>query len=285
MFPECIIVDKTPYCMNDKRPTERIRFYEHNKAIIVCKCVGLSSGELFVHSLDLYRDQRIFTKPLRIIYDREHVFIVYPFSGTDAFELAQSSFWMIYEHITLSVMEQLIEHLNLFHTRFSMAMGDIKPENIVYNNFTGIVQYIDLEYATAPGIKPPSTQNLDIASLSIHVPDPRTRYYKTMTTVGYTSFQKRCGGDYCVFENDQYALATTLFCLLTNRRPPGLSVGPHILSEGSDKSKWDRLHETTFDELVTHVDNVLRWSKANTNSILMFIRDKWLISGPPLLTA
>jgi serine/threonine protein kinase len=149
MFPECIIVDNTPYCMNDKRPTERIRFYEHNTSIIVCKCVGLSSAELFVHSLDLYRDQRIFTKPLRIIYEREHVFIVYPFSGTDALELAQSSFWMIYEHITLSVMEQLIEHLDLFHTRFCMAMGDIKPENIVYNNFTGIVKYIDLEYATA----------------------------------------------------------------------------------------------------------------------------------------
>ena len=152
-------------------------------------------------------------------------------------------------------MEKLIEHLDLFHTRFSMAMGDIKPENIVYNNFTGVVKYIDLEYATAPGTKPPPT--FDITSLSIHVPDRRTRYYKTTTTIGYTSFKKRCGGDYCVFKNDQYALATTLFCLLSNRRPPGLYVGPEILSEENDKSQWDRLHVTAFDDLVTHVYTVL----------------------------
>ena len=180
MFPECIIVDKTAYYMNNNMAvTSNIRFYEHNSTLLVCKVVGLSSGELFIHS-HLYRDQHIFVSPLRIIYDHNHVYIVYPFSGTDTLELAHSSFWSTYEHITLSVMEQLIDKLHLFHTRFSMAMGDIKPENIVYNNFTGIVKYVDLEYATAPTTK---QSYPDTTSLSIHIPDPRTRYYATTTTI------------------------------------------------------------------------------------------------------
>jgi serine/threonine protein kinase len=285
MFPDCIIVDKRPYCMsaNMTSISPHVRFYDHNSTVLVCKMVRLFSGELFFHTRthDLYKDQRIFVAPLRIIYDRASAYIVYPFSGNDAFELAQSGFWMTYEHITLSVMEKLIDNLDLFHTQFLMAMGDIKPENIVYNNFTGIAKYIDLEYASSPGTKQVYT---DTTSLTIDIPDPRTRYYRTTTTIAYTSFEKRLGGDYSVFQNDQYALATTLFCLLTNRKAPGLSVGCPVLSEEHDRVTWNRVHTLAFDDLVSYVNTVLGWSKSNTNRILMFIRDKWLISGPPLLS-
>jgi serine/threonine protein kinase len=177
---------------------------------------------------------------------------------------------------------RLIENLAMFHDRFSMAMGDIKPSNIVYHSFTDTVHYIDLEYSTTPPRRPRITKSNGL--LSISIPDPCTRYYRAVTTIAYSSFEKRCGGDYCVFENDRYALATTLFCMLTNDNPPGTLVDDHYLSPSTDKSNWYDLHAESFYTLVTNSHSVLNWDNPSTGVVLNFIQRYWELSGAPLFT-
>ena len=215
---------------------------------------------------------------MRIIYDVDHAILVYPFAGTDALELTKTNFWNTYEHITLSAMDLLIERLALFHKQYRMAMGDIKPDNIVYQLYTGAVSYIDLEYATAPL---PKSQNVQSTSaLSITIPDPRTRHYRTTATAAYSSFEKVSGGEYCVFKNDAYALATTMFCLLANRDPPMTSNRPME----QDKVSWNIIHSAAYHDLLYHIHSVLQWDVRGTQNALDFISANWLLSGTPLLS-
>ena len=282
MFPVCILVKGLAYYLKDKQHNDhqRVRTYESSTQRIICKYVNLDSGELYFHSHvgDQSNRQHIFTSPMRIIYHGDHAILVYPFAGLDALKLARTYFWNTYEHITLSVMDVLIERLALFHTRFRMAMGDIKPDNIVYNSSTGVVSYIDLEYATAPLMKSSNVQSTDV--LSIAIPDQRTRHYRTTTTAAFSSFEKRSAGNYCVFKNDAYALSTTMFCLLTNRDPPMTSNLPMA----QDTASWNSIHSVAFDYLVYHIHSVLHWDIRGTHNVLQFINANWLISGTPLLS-
>jgi serine/threonine protein kinase len=284
MFPVCILVKGTAYYLKDnQQPTShhRVRMYESSTNRVICKYVNLDSGELYFHTNagEQSNEQHIFTSPIRIIYHGDHAILVYPFAGQDALELAQVYFWTTYEHITLAVMDQLIERLALFHKRFLMAMGDIKPDNIVYNSFTGVVSYIDLEYATAP--IPKSLVLHSTSAMSIIIPDPRTRHYRTTATAAYSSFEKGYAGEYCVFKNDEYALATTMFCLLTNRDPPMTSNR----TIEQDQASWNVIHAAAFRYLVYYIHSVLHWDIQGTRNVLHFIHANWMLSGAPLLPA
>ena len=277
MFPLCIIVNKEAYTLIDtKQPVRnsRIRLYESNTDRIVGKSVRLNSGELYFHTNN-EKQPHIFISPIRIIYHVDHAILVYPYAGLDAFELSRISFWTKSERATLTIMDNLVRQLVLFHQNFGMAMGDIKPSNIVYNSLTGIVSYIDLEYATAPRVFAPPTNKPTI--LSITIPNPRARHYRTTTTPEYSSLEKRCGYQYCVFKNDAYALATTMFCLLTNNNPPTTSR-----KITDDKESWILIHVQAFRHLVFCVHSVLRWSMVETWDVLDFIYTHWSLSGTPL---
>lgn len=269
MFPATILVNKSIYDIKE-RISDRIWLYRnHKRDTVVVKNVPLDSGELYfhLHVHEICHRQSIFVSPIRIIYNRDDVTVVYPFEGKDTLALAVSNFWTTHTHITLSVLVQLIEQLQVFHAIFMMAMGDIKPDNIVYNSSSGTARYIDLEYTTAQYSVPPTSPT----SLFIEIPDPRTRHYSTVTTPCYSSFEKRAGRDYCVFANDEYALATTLFCLLTNRQPPGLSIPPPLSS--SVRAHWDAIHATAFKELLVHVQE---WEE-DTSVLLTYIRTHWKV--------
>jgi serine/threonine protein kinase len=255
------------------RLQERVRLYIGTTGQVVAKSVSRQSGELYfqLHAPDVCQQgHEIFLTPLHIIYNQDDVTLVYPFGGQDTLTLAKSNFWTEYEHITLSMMEHLIDQLRLFHAVFMMAMGDIKPDNIVYNSATGAVRYIDLEYATA------QLSTVPVVGLVIVVPEPQTRHYNTVTTPWYSSFEKRCGTGYCVYKNDAYALATTLYCLLTNHRPPGsLFPSDSVLSIETDRVRWETLHTSAFRSLLFQLETVLMW---NAVDVVQFIRVHWSVN-------
>jgi serine/threonine protein kinase len=268
-FPETIVVDSVIYRIRGSS-SPRVQLYQSLKNRIVGKLVNLDSGELDFHRQmrEGCNNQWIFVAPLRIIHGRNHAILVYPFRGIDALRLAQSRFWPTDENITLSFMHQLIDKLHRFHKTFGMGMGDIKPDNIVYDGSTGVASYIDLEYVTAQYVL---VETVSPPVLSIVLPDLRTRHYRTVTTPCYTCYEKRLGrGSYCVFKNDAYALATTIFCLLTNRQPPGFFIG-----QMPNRSTWDSLHTQEFKELVVEVQTVLAWCDAHI--VLEFVRIHWSV--------
>jgi len=282
MFPETLMIQSSPYTLATSSMSGYTRLYKRLRDTVVCKYARLDSGEIYYHRRHRC-DTTIVVTPATILYRDDHAIIVYPYMGLDAATLARSDFWSLYEHVTLSTMETLISSLYTFHAQSQMAMGDIKPENIVYNTATGAVRYIDLEYATGPHVvQVPSERSFQ---LRIVVPNPRTRYYRTVTTPAYESFDKRCSMDYCVFRNDRYALATTLFCLLTNQEAPGTYMFPRTLSATRDRSEWDRLHALAYNQLLSHVQDTVRWNIVNTETVVSFIRVQWMDSRLPPFAA
>lgn len=285
MFPDTIFVQNRRYTRTDDAMTGCVRLYKGPENRMVCKYVQLNNGEIFFHNrvcTSSARSRHLVVVPVRILYGHDYAILVFPFMGLDAAVLSQSDFWAQDAHVTLHAMEELIAGLHVFHTQFQMAMGDIKPDNILYNTTSGSVWYIDLEYATGPYVV--ASEALK-PTLSINIPNARTRHYRTVTTPAYESFEKRCGVEYCVFRNDRYALATTLFCLLTNMPSPGSCMTTRSLDATRDKPEWNRLHELAFKELVFHVHTILQWDKVQLSTVLNFIQVHWLNLRLPPLTA
>jgi hypothetical protein len=262
MFPTTLTVRTVSYRLESVFKNLAIYQCPPNLHVVVKK-VQHENSELYfhLHVHDICFDQSVFVQPLHIQYNYDDVYIIYPYSGQTTCVLAQSNFWATYEHLTISIMYQLMEKMQFFHAVFMMAMGNITPISIVYNDLTGVVRYRDLEHTTAQ-------------TSMLAIPDRRTSHYKTVATPCFSSFEKRSGGDYCVFRNDEYALATTMYCLLTNRHPPGLSF-PEVLVV-SDRVQWDLIHTNSYRDLVFYLHHTLKWSKSSTVDILDFISTHWV---------
>ena len=271
-----VVLDSTPYIQEPSCMAQYVSMYTnhmYDKKIIV-KRVRTGTLELQFHKdmTGVYKDQQIFVIPLNIT--RYPPMLIFPFAGQDLLKLADLGFWTDYEQITLSNAEELMKKLYLFHRMYKMAIGDIKPENIVYDPTTGVGKFIDLEYVTRQYHPPRSTDSV-ASTLSIDIPDPFLRHYRTVTTPAYSCFEKRHMQDYDVFKNDEYALATTLYCIITNRQPPGGVLIMERATIVTDKLVWDYVHEKAYEYLAIHLRHTLQWGEDNTAAMLKYVRQKW----------
>jgi hypothetical protein len=77
--------------------------------------------------------------------------------------------------------------------------------------------------------------------------------------MAYTSYEKRYGRWYDVIDNDQYALATTIYCMLTKENPPASDTWM------GDKRQWLIVHENALEHL--HAVLSRQWDSDNITYI------------------
>jgi serine/threonine protein kinase len=219
------------------------------------------------------KNDPIFVGPITIRIDRDFALMVFPFSGLDAQDWSHQQLWYTHGQLTCQVVESLTQKLWLFHETYHMSMGDIKPGNIVYDTHTDRVRYIDLEYVTRQPVAVVRNAPLGLSKLvglddlTINIPDPYTRHYRQETTIGYTSYQKRLGHNYSVFENDQYALATTIYCMITGEDPPFCDTRP------LDPKHWMQVHSWALEHLQKILCN--QWDPENITFVTKVIGKRW----------
>jgi len=194
-------------------------YHTEGKVRILCKCVRRDSGEVFFHRLFGRNDSVLF--PVDIQDVQTHVHLLYPVWGADLLEYTRCGRWTQDPETAAVVILALIEKLTQFHRDFQMAMGDIKPSNILYEETTRDVRYIDVDLCTAQPAHPdPSPDPVTAPAFSIRIPEARTQSYGKQSTPGYMSYPRSVGKWYDVFEDDRYALAATICCLLLEIDPP-----------------------------------------------------------------
>lgn len=76
------------------------------------------------------------------------------------------------------------------------------------------------------------------------------------------------GQGYDVVRNDHYALATTIYCILTNENPPAPETW------NGDKQQWDTIHEMALEHLRTFL--IGRWQPDNIKYINDIVSRRWV---------
>ena len=240
---------------------------------IVCKKVRESSTELYFHEFVSLDSSDIYVAPIDYVFHDGERFLVFPYVGQDVFTLAMHGFWSTHEHITMTFYEEMLKKMDLFHIRYKMAIGDISPNNIVYDAKNGKGSFIDLELLRYPFMQRSVQSPVMNNTLCIDVPqkDVNLRSFSRVGTPGFRSFDKLFSDTFDVFENDRYALATTLYTMITNGAAPTL-----YMTGTCTRKEWSHLHEVALEHLQTFMTNgCYHWSIASKLQILDYIRTTW----------
>ena len=233
--------------------------------------MGERSTELYFHEFLSADSSDIYITPLEYVIHNGQRFLVFPYAGLDLFMLTTSGFWVQHEHITMELFEELVEKMELFHIRYKLAIGDISPWNIVYDAQLGTGRFIDLELLKAPieNVVPPEpaeTLHIDIPGKDVYI-----QSFSREGTPGFCCFDKLFSATFDVFENDRYALATTLYTMITNRVPPTLYA-----SDSCTRDEWYRLHEVALEHLLMFMHyGCYHWSIESRRKIVDYIRTAW----------
>lgn len=176
---------------------------------------------------------------IRHVYQKPN-FLGFPLVGSDilSFTLKHTDFWIKNKDVTTKVVTQLSRKLLLFHTSYKAMLNDIKPENIIIRSSDFACFFIDFEHFCK---------------------GPEEPTYRTISTMGYMSFQKLVAHispnvEYNMCTNDNYALGVTFYNMITTNESPSLDVSIFRTADGHmSRSLWIHAH----NQAISNVDAVL----------------------------
>jgi len=165
-----------------------------------------------------------------------------------------------YERMCLSVFTQVAECITIMHRR-GIAHRDIKLENILYNQETGIAKLIDFGLAIDPKINP---QTIDVLSgTSLYMSPLYLNAYElvriNMKVLYYQDYWALCVLLYELLYNKPPFLSDSreeIFSMILNRRETYVSIG-----ETPPTSVLNELFSGKTDDVIMTVDKLKNLSK------------------------